>query len=197
MTSTPLKPSDPQKQTPAQAQPQAQAQAQMRPPVMSGSRESFPPNIQAREMIAHVCQISSQSVLSYREVSQFMGSLNWASGLISLGRLYMRPLQQYFYSLGLTDRFAPPCQSETLVLATLSGSGRTYRCSYQESRSGLSRRISRFPRTPRGGFPDFGCLDPFRSQAPHQCAGAQGRNIGPLTLGVSITGQSSYDRYRQ
>ena len=30
-----------------------------------------------------------------------------------------------------------------------------------------------------GGFPDFGCLDLFRTQAPHQCAGAQGSNIGP------------------
>ena len=30
---------------------------------------------------------------------------------------------------------------------------------------------------PQGGFPDFGCLDPFRTQAPHQCAAAQGNNI--------------------
>ena len=48
-----------------------------------------------------------------------------------------------------------------------------------------------------GGFPDFRCLDPFRPQAPHQYAGAQGGNIGPPTLGLSITGPSGYDRYRQ
>ena len=35
-----------------------------------------------------------------------MGSLSWASGLIPLGRLYLRPLQHH--SLGLTDRFTPP-----------------------------------------------------------------------------------------
>ena len=45
-----------------------------------------------------------------------------------------------------------------------------------------------------GGFADFGCLDPFRPQAPHQ---AQGGNIGPPTLGVRITEPSGYDRYRQ
>ena len=47
-----------------------------------------------------------------------------------------------------------------------------------------------------GGFPDFGCLDPFRTQAPNQCAGAQGGNIGPPSLGFSITGPSGYDRYK-
>ena len=46
-----------------------------------------------------------------------MGSLNWASGLIPLGRLYLRPLQRH--SLGLTDRFTPPRQSDLLVLANL------------------------------------------------------------------------------
>ena len=35
----------------------------------------------AREIIVRACDISSQPVLSYHRVSQFMGSLNWASGL--------------------------------------------------------------------------------------------------------------------
>ena len=70
-------------------------------------------------IIAHLCRISSQKILSYTEVSRFMGSLNWASGLIPLGRLYLRPLQQHFHSLGLTNRFTPPCPSDPLVLATL------------------------------------------------------------------------------
>ena len=48
-----------------------------------------------------------------------MGSLNWASGLILLGRLYLRRLQRYFHSLGLTDRFTPPRRSDPLVLASL------------------------------------------------------------------------------
>ena len=48
-----------------------------------------------------------------------MGSLNWASGLIPLGRLFLRPLQRHFHSLGLTNRFTPPCRSDPLVLANL------------------------------------------------------------------------------
>ena len=52
-------------------------------------------------------------------MSQLMGSLNWASGLIPLGRLYLRPLQGHYHSLGLTDRFTPPRRSDPLVLASL------------------------------------------------------------------------------
>ena len=48
-----------------------------------------------------------------------MGSLNWASGLISLGCLYLRPLQRHFHSLGLMNRFSPPCRSDQLALASL------------------------------------------------------------------------------
>ena len=50
---------------------------------------------------------------------------------------------------------------------------------------------------PYGAFLDCGCLDPFRTRAPHQCILAQGGNIGPETLGCSITGSSCYDHYRQ
>ena len=46
-----------------------------------------------------------------------MGSLNWASGLIPLGRLYLGPLQRHFHSLGLTNRFTPPRRSDPLVKA--------------------------------------------------------------------------------
>ena len=48
-----------------------------------------------------------------------MGSLNWASGLIPLDHLYLRPLQRHFHSLGLTNRFTPPRRSDPLVLANL------------------------------------------------------------------------------
>ena len=54
--------------------------------------------------MAHACRISSQKTLSYREVSQFMGSLNWASGLIPPGHLHLRPLQ-HFHSLGSNKPF--------------------------------------------------------------------------------------------
>ena len=52
-------------------------------------------------------------------MSQLMGSLSWASGCIPLGRLYLRPLQPHFHSLGLTNRFTPPRRSDPLVLANL------------------------------------------------------------------------------
>ena len=113
-----------------------------------------------------------------------MGSLNWASGLIPLGRFHVRPLQRHFHPLGLTNRFTPQCRSYHLVLEP-SGTSRTYHFSHQEDLSGLSRWSSRFSRTPlpragapTWGFPDFGCFVPLRTQALHQCAGAQSGNIG-------------------
>ena len=81
-------------------------------------RASLPVS-KAREIMAHACRTSSQKTLSYTEVSQFMGSLNRASGLIPLGRLHLRPLQRHFHSLGLTNRFSPLQRSDPLVLATL------------------------------------------------------------------------------
>ena len=77
------------------------------------------PESKAQEMAAHACKLSSLRVLSYHQVAQLMGSLNWASGLIPLGRLHLRPLQRYFHSLGLTDRFIPPRRSDPSVLASL------------------------------------------------------------------------------
>ena len=67
-----------------------------------------------------------------------------------------------------------------------------------------TRRSSPFslmprPRTgaPTWGFSDCGCMDPFRTRAPHQCPGAQDGNIGPSSLGYSITGPSCFECYRQ
>ena len=77
------------------------------------------PESKAYERVARALHLSSLKVLNYTQVSQLLGSLNWASGLIPLGRLYMRPLQRHFHSLGLTDRFTPPRRSDPLVLANL------------------------------------------------------------------------------
>ena len=73
----------------------------------------------AGEIVACARHLSSLEVLNYSQVSQLMGSLNWVSGLIPLGRLYLRPLQRHFHSLGLTNRFTPPRQSDPVVLANL------------------------------------------------------------------------------
>ena len=48
-----------------------------------------------------------------------------------------------------------------------------------------------------GGFPNFGYLDPYRPQAPHQLFGAQGGNSCPTALGSSAPGPPGYDRYGQ
>ena len=77
------------------------------------------PESKAWEIVARARHLSSLEVLGYTQVSQLLGSLNWASGLIPLGRLHLRPLQRHFHSLGLTDRFTPPRRSEPLVLANL------------------------------------------------------------------------------
>ena len=117
--------------------------------------EALLPESKAWEIVACARHLSSLRVLTYSQVSQFMGSLNWASGLIPMGRLYLRPLQRYFHSLGLTDRFTQPRRSDPLVLANL-GNGRTQVFLPQES--ACSRRISQFLRTPprRGGALTWG-----------------------------------------
>ena len=48
-----------------------------------------------------------------------------------------------------------------------------------------------------GGFLDFGYLDPYRLQAPHQLFGAQGGSLCPTALGSNAPGPPGYDRYGQ
>ena len=48
-----------------------------------------------------------------------------------------------------------------------------------------------------GGFSDFGYLDPYRPQAPHQLFGAQGSISCPTALGSNAPGPPGYDRYGQ
>ena len=129
-----------------------------------------------------------------------LGSLVWASDLIPLDYLYLRPLQLHFHSLGLTNRFTPPHRSDPLVLANLLRQ-------WQD----LSFLTSGIPIRPfqaefmiftqswgaQMGFPRFRVLDPFRPQGPHQHFGAQGDNFGPPSLGFSFTGQPTCDRYRE
>ena len=124
-----------------------------------------------------------------------MGSLNWASGLIP----HMRPLQRHFYSLGLTDR----CASEPLVLATLLRQ-------WQELSFLTPGILIRPFQVDFTIYPDASTqgwgAHPGDSQIlscsecklhinvlEHKVVG----NIGPPTLGHSITGPSCYDRYRQ
>ena len=48
-----------------------------------------------------------------------------------------------------------------------------------------------------GGFPDFGYLDLYRPQAPHQLSGVQGGSLCSTALGSIAPGPPGYDRYGQ
>ena len=89
-------------------------------------------------------------------------------------------------------------------LPTFCGTGRTHVFLPQESPSARFRRISRFygrlhagVGRSHGGFPDFGFLDPYRPQAPHQLFGAEGGSLCPTALGSNAPGPPGYDRYGQ
>ena len=167
--------------------------------------EASLPESKAWEIVACARHLSSLRVLTYSQVSQLMGSLNWDSGLIPLGRLYLRPLQHHFHSLGLTDRFTPPRRSDPLVLANLlrqwqdprfltsgnpdphvSGGPHDF---YALLHAGVGRS--------HRGFQDFGYLDPYRPQAPYQLFGAQSGHLCPTALGSSASGPPGYDRHGQ
>ena len=158
-------------------------------------------SLQSEHCPSGIYRISSHKTLSYREVSQFMGSLNWASGLIPLGHLHLRPLQ-HFHSLGLTNRFSAPWRSDPVVLATLLRQWQNLSFSHQESLSDLSRRSSPFSQMPRprAGALTWGILR-LRVYGPVPNASSTSMywssNIGPQSLGYSITGSPCFDCYRQ
>ena len=75
-----------------------------------GSGESSLSESMAGEIIVQVLKYPPNQFqfLSCQQVSQFMGSLNWATGLFLLGCLHLRPLQRHLYAVGLLDWFTPP-----------------------------------------------------------------------------------------
>ena len=124
-----------------------------------------------------------------------LGSLVWASGLIPLVCLYLRPLQRHFHGLGLTNWFTPPRHSDPLVLANLLRQWQDLSFLTSGIPIRPSRQSSRYLRTPlprvgapRWGIPRFRVLDPFRPRASHQHFGAQGSNFDAPSLGFSFTG---------
>ena len=79
-----------------------------------GPRGGLAPKLEskAQEIAACACQLFPLRAWSYHQVAQLMGLLNWASGLIPLGRLYLRPIQRYFHShVGQTPRSLPAYSS--------------------------------------------------------------------------------------
>ena len=164
------------------------------------------PESKAWEIVVRARHLSSLEVLDYTQVSQLLGSLNWASGLIPLGRLYLRPLQRHFHSLGLTDWFTPPhlgpCQlGPCQPTSAMAGPTFSYLRNPDPRISGglydFHGRLQSGLGRPHGGFQDFGYLDPYRPQAPHQLCGVQGGYLCPTALGSSASGPPGHDRHGQ
>ena len=74
------------------------------------------PESKAQEIASRAGQLSSESCLIIKWPNSWAHSIG---PLIPLGHLYLRPLQRYFHSLGLTDRFTPLRRSDPWVLASL------------------------------------------------------------------------------
>ena len=90
-----------------------------RNPFTSGLRGSFPSRVQnLGDSCTRTPSILPPSTNLFSSVPAYVVT-HWASGLIPLNRLYLRPLQCHFHSLGLTNQFAPPRRSDPLVLANL------------------------------------------------------------------------------
>ena len=136
-----------------------------------------------------------------------MGSLNWASGLIPLGRLYLRPLQRHFHSLGLTDRFTTPRRSDPLVVVNLlrhwqdphfltSGIPiRTVQADFtifmDASTQGWGAHM---------GIPRFQVFGPLQTASSTSIVWISRRWFGglcPTALGSNAPGPPGYDRYGQ
>ena len=160
--------------------------------ITPGSGESFPPNIQGSgDNSTCLLNILPKSFVLQKSDPI---SLNWASGLIPLARLHMRPLKTTFSFV----------RSDKSVYTTVSISPFSPCHPTQEMAGPFSHIWNPYPVFPSGvhdfhgrlyprlGFPDFGYLDLFRPQAPHQHFGAQGVNSGPPSLGFSIKSQPSH-----
>jgi ribonuclease HI len=54
--------------------------------------------------------------LNYHQVASLLGSLNWVSTFVPLGRLRLRPLQLLFQQVGLLNRQSPPAMVDRVSL---------------------------------------------------------------------------------
>ena len=165
--------------------------------------EASLPESKAWEIVARARHLSSLHVLTYTQVSQLMGSLSWAS---YPSGSFVPETPPTSFSLVRSDRpvyatasIRPsgPCQPS----AALAGPTFSYLRNPNPHVSGgfhdFYGRLHVGVGRSHGGFPDFGYLDPYRPQAPHQLFGAQGGSLCPTALGSNAPGPPGYDRYRQ
>ena len=163
------------------------------------------PLSKAQEIMARACRISSQKTLLYIEVSQLMGALNRASGLILfVSSTLEAPTTTFSFfrsdeTVCTTVEFRPcsPCYPTQTVAGPIVSHIRNPYPAFPGRVHHFHRRLDPGLGRPQGGFSNCGCMDPFRTRDLHQCTVTQGGNIGPPSLGYNITGPSCFDCYRQ
>ena len=93
----------------------AQLGAQDTPSVIQGAR----PVVSTEQTMQSTQGYGTLPYLSSPPSTAPLPYAGYTAPLPSTARLYLRPLQRHFHSLGLTDRFTPPRRSDPLVLANL------------------------------------------------------------------------------
>ena len=68
-----------------------------------------------------MARMGQQTRMTYHQALSLLGSLNWAASWVPLGRLFMRPIQQYLKAKGLAERHcSPQVVDQTLLHSLLS-----------------------------------------------------------------------------
>ena len=173
--------------------------------VMPGSEESFPPNIQGSgDNSTCVPDILPVSAVVQRSVpvhgitqlglrSHPTGTTTHEAPTTTL--LFTRSDKPVCSPMSIRP-FSPCYPTQAVagpIVSHIRNPDQTFPGGFHDFHGRLNPGLGRS----HGGFPDFRCFNLFRTHAPHQCAGAQDGNIGSPTLGLSITGPSGYDHYRQ
>ena len=145
----------------------------------------------AREIIAHACRISSQKISSYTEACSIHGITQlglWSHPTLKASTMtfsLIRPDKRVYLHHRVVRPFSPCHPTQAVggsIVCYVRNPYPTFPCRVHDFYGHLYPGLGRS----HGVFPDCGCLDPFKMQVPHQCAGDQDDNIGPPTLGGSI-----------
>ena len=166
-----------------------------RNPFTSGRRGSFPSKVQS---LGKSCRCTP----SILPPCTILHSSVPANGVTQLG-LRSYPSGLFVPETPSTSFSFVRCDRPVYATATFCGTGRTHVFLPRESlfASGgvhnFYERLHAGVGCSHGGFPDFGYLDPYRPQTPHQLFGAQSGNSCPTALGSSAPGPPGYDRYGQ
>ena len=152
---------------------------------MTGSGESFPPNIQGSgDNSTCMPKILPDSFVVQRNVPVYgitqLGLWSHPTGSVThealtTTLLFVRSDKPVYTTMSIRP-FSPCHPTETMAKPIVSH----IRNPYPAFSDGVHNFHGCFyprRRRPQGRFPDFRCLDPFRTQAPHQCFGCSRQTI--------------------